>query len=94
MKKPLELPHGEQVPVDVDLRYSRGRLEPFQFQFMSDLYRISRITRRQLRTLDSREFRQYWVRVESLPGTFQLTEDLKTALWRLSRNIKTEARYF
>ncbi|MDZ7268806.1 MAG: hypothetical protein ONB48_13790 [candidate division KSB1 bacterium] len=94
MKKALELPRGEQVPVDVDLRYWRGRLEPFQFQFMSDLYRISRITRRQVRTMADGEFRQYWVRVESLPGTFQLTEDLKTALWRLSRTLKTQSRCF
>lgn len=91
MLNQFKLNNGQRVHVDVDLRYWRGRLEPFQFLFMSDLYRISRITRRQVRTVESREFRQYWVRVEKLPGTFQLIEDLKSALWLLSRPSKTGA---
>jgi len=85
MTTEIELPKGLRVIVEVDLRYWRGRLEPFQFLFKNQRYKISRITRRRKKRIDDRETQHYWIRIENQRGAFELIEDVKSALWTLRR---------
>lgn len=88
MAKELELPKGMRVLVEVDVKYIHGRLDPFQFHFKSKRYGISRILRRQTQKHDGREMKHFRTNIEGQKGTYELIQDVKSALWTL-RKIET-----
>ena len=85
MSKPIDIPKGIRVMIEVDLRYWRGRLEPFQFIFKSERYQISRITRRRIKKHNGREMQHYWVKVRGQKGAFEMIQDLKSAIWTIRK---------
>ncbi|MCG3156234.1 MAG: hypothetical protein DKINENOH_04193 [bacterium] len=89
MPKPLELPKGQSVLVEVDLRYAgRGsRLDPFLIHYKNERYRILRVTRRQKKIIHEREHMVYHIKIERQREAYDLIQDLKTSMWSLRQAI-------
>ena len=67
--------------IEVDLRYWRGRLEPFQFILRGERYQISRITRRRSKKHNGRDMQHFWVQIRGQKAVFELIQDIKSAIW-------------
>lgn len=85
MPKPLELPKGMSVLVEVDLRYVRSQLTPFRIHYRREQYKITRVIRRQKKMIHEREHMVYRVKIENYREAYDLIQDMKTTMWSLRK---------
>lgn len=87
MPKPLELPKGMSVLVEVDLRYVRSQLTPFLIHFRREQYKITRVIRRHKKTIHEREHMLFRVKIENHRDAYDLIQDRKTSMWSLRKAV-------